>query len=123
LSNTVRESERSYCNRQNFTSENKIKTTWYIVKAVTGRKSVHEDIHILNINDNLTNNQQIISNSFKDNFLCTAGRINSKTSNNSNPNRNYNIPMECLLQTFKTATQILNIITLQRKKLKVLSNI
>lgn len=113
----------SYCNRQIFTSKNKIKTTWYIVKAVTGRKSVHEDIHILNINDNLTNNQQIICNSFKNHFLCAAGRMNSQTSNNSNPDRNYSIPMECLLQTFKTATQILNIIMHQRKKLKILSNI
>jgi hypothetical protein len=54
--------------------------------------------------------------------MCTAGRMNSKTSNNSNPDRNYSIPMECLLQTLKTATQILNIITHQRKKLKI-SNI
>jgi hypothetical protein len=58
----------------------------------------------LNISDCLTNNQQIISNSFNDNFLYTAGRMNSKTSINSNPDRNYNIPMECLLQTFKTVT-------------------
>ena len=57
LLNTIKETKRSYCNKQTFTSENKIKTTWNIVKAVTGRKSVHEDIHILNINDNLTNNQ------------------------------------------------------------------
>jgi len=92
LSNTVRETKMSYCNRQIFTSENKIKTTWYIVKVVTGSKSVREDIHILNINDNLTNNQQIISNSFKDHFLCAAGRMNSQTSNNSNPDRNYSIP-------------------------------
>lgn len=69
ISNTVRETKRSYCNRQIFTSKNKIKTTWYMVKAVTGGKSLHEDIRILNINDNSTNDQQIISNFFKYNFF------------------------------------------------------
>ena len=123
MSNTVRETKMSYCDRQIFTSKNKVKTTWYIVKAVTDRKSVHEDIHILNINDNLTNNQQIISNSFKDRFLYTSGRVNCKTYNNSNPHRNYSISMEYLLHTCKTATQMLNMITHQRKKLKMLSDI
>ena len=55
--------------------------------------------------------------------MCTAGRMNSKTSYNSNPDRNYSIPVECLLETFKTATQIFNVIMHQRKKLKILSNI
>ena len=71
-------------------------------KAVNGRKFVNEDIHVLNINDYLTNNQHIISNSCNDHFLSTINRVNSKTSNNSNPDRSGSIPAEYLLQTCKT---------------------
>lgn len=66
---------------------------------MTGSKSVHEDIHVLIISGYLTNNQQIISNSCNDNFLSITIRVNSKTSNNSNPDRNDSIPTEYLLQT------------------------
>ena len=68
---------------------------------MTGRKSVHQDIHVLNINGYLTNNQQIISNSCNDHFLSTTKRVNSKTSDNSNPDRNNSIPTEYLLQICK----------------------
>jgi hypothetical protein len=60
LPNTVKETKRSYCNKQIFNSKNKIKTTWNIVKMETGRKTVHEDIHTLNIDGNLINNWQIV---------------------------------------------------------------
>ena len=66
---------------------------------MTGRKAVHEDIHFLNINGNLTNNQQIICNSGNDHFFSTTNRVTSKISNNSNPDRNNSIPAEYLLQT------------------------
>jgi hypothetical protein len=101
LSNTITDTKRSYCNRQIFTSKNKIKTAWNIVKAVTGRRFVHEHIHILNTDGNLTNNQQIISNSFNDHFLSIADKTNNKTYNNFNPDRNNSIPIECSLQTLK----------------------
>jgi len=101
LLNTNRKTESSYYNGELFTSKNKIKSIWNIVKAVTDRKSVHEDIHILDTDGNLTNNQHIISNSFNDYILSTADRINIKTSNNSKPDRNNSIPTEYLLKTFK----------------------
>jgi len=78
---------------------------------VTSRKSVHEDIHVSNNNGYLTNNQQIISNSFNDHILSTINRVNSKTSNNSKPDRN---------KLVTTLSQILNIITDQIKKSKTL---
>jgi hypothetical protein len=49
----------------------------------TGTKSVHEDIHTLNIDGNLINNQQIISNTFNDDFVTIADRINNETTNNA----------------------------------------
>jgi hypothetical protein len=101
LSNTIKETKRSYYNRQIVTSKNKIKTAWNIVKVVTGRKFVHKNIHILNTDCNLTNNQQTISSSFNNHILSTAVRINNKTSKNLNTNRNNSIPMEYLLKTFK----------------------
>jgi len=96
----LKKTKRSYYDEELFTSKNKIKPIWNIVKAVTDRKSVHEDIHILDTDGNLTNNQHIISNSFND-YILSTDRINIKTSNNSKPNRNNSIPMEYLLQTFK----------------------
>jgi hypothetical protein len=67
----------------------------------TGRKSVHEDIHTLNIDGNLINNQQIISNTFNDHFLTMADRINNKMSNNLNFGKHNKYPMEYLLQICK----------------------
>jgi len=55
----------------------------------------------LNNDCNLTNNQQITSNSFNDHILSTADRINNKTTKNLNPKRNNIIPIEYLLKTFK----------------------
>jgi len=88
-----------------------------------GRKFVHKNIHILNTGYNLTNNQQIISNSFNDHILSTADRINNKISKNLNSNRNNSIPMEYLLKTFKNFSQILNIIIHHGQKLKIFTNL
>jgi hypothetical protein len=68
---------------------------------VTGRKSVHEDSLVLSVNGYITNNQQIIFNSCNDHFLSTTNRVNSKTSNNSYPDRINSILTEYLLQTCK----------------------
>jgi hypothetical protein len=68
--------------------------------VVTGGKFVHKNIHMLNTDCNLTNNQQTISNSFNDHILSTAYRINNRTSKNLSPNRNNSIPMTYLLKTF-----------------------
>lgn len=60
------------------------------------------DIHTLNIDCKLSNNQQIISNTFNDHFLSTADRINNKTTNNLNFGKHSKYPMEYLLQIFKS---------------------
>jgi hypothetical protein len=72
-----------------------------LLNTIKETKRSYENIHILNNDCNLTNNQQSISNSFNDHFLSTVDGINNKTSNNLNPNRNNSIPMEYLLKTFK----------------------
>jgi hypothetical protein len=82
--NTTKETKRSYYNKQIFNFKTKIKTTWNIVKLDTGKGSVYEDIHALNIDGNFINNQQFISDAFNDHFLSTTDRINNQATNNLN---------------------------------------
>jgi hypothetical protein len=45
-----------------------MKTTWNIIKTVTGKKESKEDIQYLDIKGNTTSNQQILANKFNDYF-------------------------------------------------------
>ena len=47
-------------------SANKIKTTWSIIKSLTGKVKKQETIHTLCINGSVITDPQIISNSFND---------------------------------------------------------
>ena len=117
-SNTTKETKRSYYNRQIFTSKNKIKFARNIVQAVTGRKAVHEDIHFLNINGNLTNNQQIICNSCNDHFFLQLIELLVKYLIIPTPIEIIAFPQNICYKLVRTLLQILNIITDQRKKFK-----
>jgi hypothetical protein len=50
LSNTIKETKRSYYNTNITTSENTIKTTWNIVKSIPTRRTVFEELKTLKIN-------------------------------------------------------------------------
>ena len=47
---------------------NKVKTTLNTIKSVTGKKSISVKIHTLNINGNVTSDQQLIPDSFNEYF-------------------------------------------------------
>jgi hypothetical protein len=59
-------------------SKNKIKTTWNVVKTVTSRKPINDDIHNLNIDGKIIRNNQLISIYFNEHFLTTANEIINK---------------------------------------------
>jgi hypothetical protein len=65
-----------YYNTQITTSENKIKMIWNIVKSITNRKTVYEELKILKIDRKCIKDCQIISNSLNDYFMSTAIRVN-----------------------------------------------
>jgi hypothetical protein len=49
-------------------SNNKIKTTWNIIKTVTGKGNNNTEVQFLNIEGKLTDNHQLIADSLNDYF-------------------------------------------------------
>jgi hypothetical protein len=52
-----------------------MKTSWNIIKSETGKTVSMGGVHLLNINDNLTDNQQMFANTFNHHFLTSADKI------------------------------------------------
>jgi hypothetical protein len=63
-------------------SKNKMKTTWNIVKSVTGKRSEKKPFQLVYINGTLTENQQVITGSFQNHFLSIADKTISTINNN-----------------------------------------
>jgi len=113
---TIEESKISYCNNKVTMSENKIKTTWNIVKSITSRRKVHEELQTLMIDGKLIKDCQIISNSLNDCFISTAIRVNDRKLNIWNLDINH--PMEYLHQTLKKPFLIIKFKYTSIKKFK-----
>jgi len=88
-----------YYSTQITTSENKTKTTWNIVKSITSKKTVCEEVHSLRVDGKIINNHLHISNFFNDYFLSAAERVNNNST--SKVNLDVSLPMYYLFQTFK----------------------
>jgi hypothetical protein len=78
-----------------------MKTIWNIVKTETGKKESKEEIHLLNINGNVTYNQQIMVESFNDCFLTIADKITDSSSSSKTGQPDNNNFLNYMLQTFK----------------------
>ena len=68
----MKDTKRSYFNIQITNSMNKVKITLNTFKSVTRKKSIPDKLHTLNINGNVTSNQQLISYSFNEYFSSIA---------------------------------------------------
>jgi hypothetical protein len=64
--------------------QNKIKTTWDIVKVESGKKTVNEDVQSLNIEGKSTNNPQAIASAFNKYFLSLVEKTYLNNNNNNN---------------------------------------
>ena len=64
LSNVIKKAKQLYYNRKNSHSNNPMKTMWNIIKTETLKRTSDKGIHLLNINEKLTDNYQTIANSF-----------------------------------------------------------
>jgi hypothetical protein len=89
LSNVIKEAKKCYYNKLIENSKNKIKTVWDITKSLTGVKANNEDVHQLNINGNIYNNSQTISDFFNNYFLFVIGKGHKAINQNNNNSADY----------------------------------
>jgi hypothetical protein len=64
LSNVIKAARILHYNRNIVNSNNKMKTTWDIVKSDTGKETSNNGVHLLNIDGKLITNNHVIANSF-----------------------------------------------------------
>jgi hypothetical protein len=83
LSKVIKEAKQNNYNSQILESNNKIKTTWEIVKVESGRKTTNEDIQVLNIDGKSTSNPQAITSAFNEYFLSLVEKIYLNNNNNN----------------------------------------
>lgn len=81
LSNVIRAAKKLYYNRLISNSNNKRKTTWNIIKTVTGRKFNNAGIQALNIDGKLMDHRHTITESLNNYFLTIADKINTNNTN------------------------------------------
>jgi len=80
LSKVIKAAKQLYYNNKIFKS-NKIKTTWDIIKMETCKNHTNKGTQLINIDGNLSTNQQSSANTFNNYFLTVA----DKTTSNINP--------------------------------------
>jgi hypothetical protein len=80
LSNVIRAAKNLYYNGLILNSINKTKTTWDIIKMVTGKRINNTEVHFLNVEGNLIDNHQLIVDSLNNYFLSVLKKINSNSA-------------------------------------------
>jgi hypothetical protein len=103
LSNVIRTAKNVHENGLILNSNNKIKTTWNIIKMITGKRTNNTKVQFLNIGKKLTDNPQQIADSFNDYFLIIVGKINSNNVRCHHPREfNFDKHKSYLSQAFPT---------------------
>jgi hypothetical protein len=103
LSRSSIETKRSYYDKLISNSNNKIKHTWNIVKAIKGRKSDHDVTPVLSSHGKSTTNPKIISDSFNKYYLLVEDNIINNTFTNYNSTDRSKNPIEYLSHIYKTS--------------------
>jgi hypothetical protein len=75
LSKVIKAAKQIYYNNKIFKSNNKIQTTWDIIKMETCKNHTNKGTQLINIDGNLITNQQSIADSFNKYYLTVADRI------------------------------------------------
>jgi hypothetical protein len=70
--------KNSYYNGFISNSNNKIKTTWNIIKTITDKRPNNTEVQFLYIKEKLTDNHQQITDFLNNYFLTIVGNINNK---------------------------------------------
>jgi hypothetical protein len=80
LSNVIRTAKNFHYHGLILNSNNRIKTTWNIIKTVTGKRTNNTEVQFLKIDGKLTDNHHVIADSLNDHFLTIADKINSNNA-------------------------------------------
>jgi hypothetical protein len=81
LSIVIKAAKKLHYNRLISNSNNKLKTTWNIIKSATGRKYNDVGIQFLNIDGKLTDHHHTITESLNNYFLTIADKVNTYSTN------------------------------------------
>jgi len=100
LSKVIKAAKQLYYNSKISKSNNKIKTTWDIIKIETCKNHTNKGTQLINIDGNLITNQQSIANYFNNYFLTVADRINSNIKNDK-ISLSHDNPIHCLYKNSK----------------------
>ena len=100
LPKVIKAAKQLYYNNKISKSNNKIKTTWDVIKMETCKNHTNEVTKLINTDGNLITNQQLIANSFNNYFLTVADKIASNIKNDT-ISLNCNNPTHCLHTNFK----------------------
>lgn len=95
-----------------------MKTSWNIIKSETGKRVGKGDEHLLNINGNLTDNQQMIANTFNHHFLTSADKIIDNNRKDKIRQQNNINPKNYVFKIFKHPFPNINLIVCQLMRLK-----
>jgi archaellum component FlaF (FlaF/FlaG flagellin family) len=100
LSKIIKTAKQHYYNNKISKSNNKINTTWDIIKMETCKNHINKGIQLINIDGNLITNEQLIANSFNNYFLPVADKITGNIKNYK-ASLNCNNLKHCLHKKFK----------------------
>jgi hypothetical protein len=75
LAKVIKEAKKAYYDSNILKSHNKIKTTWAIIKRVTGYKTHKGEPQSLKINNTVIRNKEHIANVFNEYFISVAQTI------------------------------------------------
>jgi len=126
LSKVIKAAKHLYYNNKISKSNNKIKTTWVIIKTETCKNHTNKGTQLINIDGKLLTNQKSIASSFSNHFLTVADKItsnikNEKTSLNCNNSihcfhKNFKIPCSNMKLKYTTPKEIEKIIKSLKSK-------
>jgi hypothetical protein len=95
LSKVIKAAKQLFYNYKISKSNNKIKTTWHIIKTETCKNRTTKGGQLINIDGKLITNQQSIANSFNYHDLTVADKITGNIKNDETSS-NYNNPIHYL---------------------------
>jgi hypothetical protein len=80
LSNVINPGKNLHYNKLIYNSNNKIKTTWSIIKTVTGKKTNNTEAQFLNTDEKLTDHYHLSTDSLNNYFLTIVYKYDLRFS-------------------------------------------
>jgi hypothetical protein len=80
LTKVITEAKKLYYDRRIINSKNKSKTIWNIIKTETVKRDGKEDIKLLNIQGNITSDQQVLASNLSDYFPTIVDKVIDSSS-------------------------------------------